>query len=106
MGAIVRIIRKNDYFGRKRDLDVYINGKFVGHIAPVSKRDFNVAFGNVKVYVRMDDCLSEECVYRLDEKNKFCPLEVEVPQVPLYSIFFGAKRFFRLAAARSHEFEE
>jgi hypothetical protein len=103
---VVRIIRKNDHFGSMADLDVYINGCLAGQVKPNSHANFPVSIGEVRVYVKMDWCRSEEATFVLDEKNYFVPLDVESPQVPLFSAVFNSKAFFRLAASRSFEFQK
>jgi hypothetical protein len=110
----VRIARGNEFFGRLRDLHVYINGEHVGVVKPGSKSDFPVSPGEVRIYVKMDWLKSAEARYSMDtDKNGFVPLDVELPKggpsvkgVPLsilWAVIGDAREFFQLKPARSFE---
>ena len=112
----VRISRGNQWFGRLRLLDVYINGASVGTVKSGSSSDFTVSPGRVAIYVKMDWLRSAVITYEMDaEKNAFVSLDVGLPEGgPSYMglnlgqaflSIFGAGEFFQLKPAGSFDFQ-
>jgi hypothetical protein len=100
--SIVRIVRRNEYFARNKDLEVFINGVHAGDVEPACHRDFRVPYGRVRVYVQMDWCRSKEKIVEMDEQRPFVSLDVNCPNEEklLFISIFQKNNFFILSESR------
>jgi len=103
MNFILRIIRKNDSFGRYDDIDVYVNGKKKGGVKYDSVQDFEIKkAGQYTIYVKQASMKSKPITIGFRSKHqRIISYEIGVPSVGnpfqlLRTLFFDRDSGFYL----------